>query len=81
VPLAAPTFATMSTAVSKGLVSVDVVPSDAEVCQLVFTPGFSTAAAVTAISERGSLQSRTRCTASPSHTRRRPSSALGRDRE
>jgi signal transduction histidine kinase len=43
----------LSKAISKAIVPADRVLSDQEVFQLIFAPGFSTAAAVTAISGRG----------------------------
>lgn len=43
----------LAKALSKGLVAQDAELNDREVYQLIFSPGFSTAAAVTAISGRG----------------------------
>jgi two-component system chemotaxis sensor kinase CheA len=43
----------LSKAVERGLVAADAVHSDAEVWQLIFAPGFSTAETVTDISGRG----------------------------
>jgi two-component system chemotaxis sensor kinase CheA len=40
-------------AVERGLVAVDATPTDSEVCNLIFQPGFSTAAEVTDVSGRG----------------------------
>ncbi len=40
-------------AIERGLIAADAVPSDAEVWQLIFAPGFSTADAVTDLSGRG----------------------------
>jgi two-component system, chemotaxis family, sensor kinase CheA len=43
----------LAKAVERGLVDADAVLSDAEVWQLIFAPGFSTASAVTDLSGRG----------------------------
>jgi chemosensory pili system protein ChpA (sensor histidine kinase/response regulator) len=40
-------------AVERGLLAVDATPSDADVAQLIFVPGFSTADAVTGLAGRG----------------------------
>jgi two-component system, chemotaxis family, sensor kinase CheA len=40
-------------AVDRGLIRSDEVPSDAEICNLIFEPGFTTAAEVTNVSGRG----------------------------
>ncbi len=40
-------------AVERGLVAADATPTDSEVCNLIFQPGFSTAAEVTDVSGRG----------------------------
>ncbi|MDX1925998.1 MAG: chemotaxis protein CheA [Pirellulaceae bacterium] len=43
----------MAKAVERGLIPADANLSDAEICNLIFLPGFSTAAAVTDVSGRG----------------------------
>jgi chemosensory pili system protein ChpA (sensor histidine kinase/response regulator) len=40
-------------AVERGLLAADATPSDAEIAQLIFVPGFSTADAVTGLAGRG----------------------------
>lgn len=40
-------------AIENGIVSEDAALSDDEICQLIFAPGFSTAASVTSVSGRG----------------------------
>ncbi|GFM38394.1 chemotaxis protein CheA [Desulfovibrio psychrotolerans] len=42
-----------SSAVSKGIISPDAELSDREICNLIFAPGFSTAAQITNVSGRG----------------------------
>lgn len=43
----------MAKAIERGLIPADANLSDAEICNLIFLPGFSTAAAVTDVSGRG----------------------------
>ncbi len=43
----------LAKAVERGLIAADTNLSDAEICNLIFLPGFSTAAAVTDVSGRG----------------------------
>lgn len=43
----------LAKAIENGIVSEDANLSDDEICQLIFAPGFSTAAAVTSVSGRG----------------------------
>ncbi|MFV0348984.1 MAG: chemotaxis protein CheW [Halodesulfovibrio sp.] len=43
----------LASAISKGIISPEAELSDREVCNLIFAPGFSTAAAITSVSGRG----------------------------
>lgn len=43
----------LASAIAKGIISPEAELSDKEVCNLIFAPGFSTAAAITSVSGRG----------------------------